>query len=253
MLAYLKEVMDQEIVWKQAHIDVLRHLYLKCYVGDFVIEHESMLKYCFRDTEITHGRLAVRELQRKSFIITIEKDGKMWISINKRLLPQIKKLIEYSCVRFIEAQPMQKLIPQEYNTDPLFITEGDRHSKGIKGRYYYYMHSRTHDVMCIIISGTSKQKRYFLGSVNNPKSIISEVYKVAKRKTKFYKADFNTAADLPHGIVENRQPIKAALDALEFFKLVTKTGKVKRGSEEYEINTDNVILTTIYDFDNSHH
>lgn len=250
MLTYLKEVMNQEIVWKQPHIDVLRHLYLKCYVGDDVIENDSMLKYCFRDSEITHGRLAIRELQRKSFIISIEKDGKMWISINKRFLPQIKKLIEYTCVRFIEAQPMENLIPQEYNTDPLFITEGDRHSKGIKGRYYYYTHSRTHDVMCIIISGTSKQRRYFLGSVDNPKSIMSEVYKVAKRKRKFYKADFNTAADLPHGIVENRQPIKAALDVLEFFRLVRKTGKAKRGSDEYEINSENVILTTIYDFDN---
>ncbi|MFZ0221112.1 MAG: hypothetical protein WAM42_05385, partial [Candidatus Nitrosopolaris sp.] len=76
------------------------------------------------------------------------------------------------------------------------------------------------------------------------------VYKVAKRKRKFYKADFNTAADLPHGIVENRQPIKAALDVLEFFRLVRKTGKAKRGSDEYEINSENVILTTIYDFDN---
>lgn len=56
--------------------------------------------------------------------------------------------------------------------------------------------------------------------------------------------------DLPHGIVENRQPIKAALDVLEFFRLVRKTGKAKRGSDEYEINSENVILTTIYDFDN---
>ena len=99
MLTYLKEVMNQEIVWKRPHIDVLRHLYLKCYVGDDVIENDSMLKYCFRDSEITHGRLAIRELQRKSFIISIEKDGKMWISINKRFLPQIKKLIEYTCVQ----------------------------------------------------------------------------------------------------------------------------------------------------------
>ncbi|MFZ0510354.1 MAG: hypothetical protein WAM14_02000 [Candidatus Nitrosopolaris sp.] len=244
--------MNQEIVWKQSHIDVLRHLYLKCYVGDCVIENESMLKNCFRGSEIAFGILAISELQQKSFVISIEEDGKMWISINKRFLPQIKKLIEYTCVRFIEAQPMENLIPEEYKRDPLFISEGDRHSKGIKGRYYYYTHkSRAHDVMCIIISGTSKQRRYFLGSVNNPKSIISEVYKVAKSKKKFYKADFNTAADLPHGIVENRQPIKAAIDVLEFFKLVRKTGKAKRGSDEYEINNDNLILTTICDFNDS--
>lgn len=243
--------MSHEIVWKQSHIDVLRHLYLKCYIGECVIENESILKSCFRGSETAYGRLAINELQQKSFVISMEKDGKMWISINRRFLPQIKKLIEYTPVRFIEAQPIENLIPEQYNRDPLFISEGDRYSKGIKGRYYYYIQSSTKDVICIIISGTSKQRRYFLGSVNNPKSIISEVYKVAKRKRKFYKADFNTAADLPHGIVENRQPIKAALDVLEYFRLVRKTGKAKRGSEEYEINSENVVLTTIYDFNNN--
>jgi hypothetical protein len=246
--------MNQEIVWKQSHIDVLRHLYLKCYVGGCVIEKESMLKDCFRGCEVVYGRLAISDLQQKSFVNSIAKDGKIWISVNKSFLPQIKKIIEYTkpVTRFIEAQPMENLIPDGYKRDPLLISEGDRHSKGVKGRYYYYAHkSIAHNIVCIIVSGTSKQRRYFLGSVNDPKSIISEVYKVAKRKKKFYKADFNTAADLPHGIVENRQPIKAAIDILEFFKMVRKTGKAKRGSDEYEINIENVLLTTISDFNDS--
>jgi hypothetical protein len=246
--------MNLEIVWKQSHIDVLRHLYLKCYVGGCVIEKESMLKDCFRGSEVVYGRLAIKDLEQKSFVILRQKDVKVWISIDKRFLPQIKKLIEYTkpVTRFIEAQPMENLIPDEYNKDPLFISEGDRHSKGVKGRYFYYARkSNADNIVCIIVSGTSKQRRYFLGSVHDPQSIISEVYRVAKGKKKFYKADFNTAADLPHGIVENRQPIKAAIDILEHFNLVRKTGKAKRGSDEYEINTENVLLTTISDFNDS--
>lgn len=210
-----------------------------------------MLKDCFRGSEVVDGKLALEDLQQTSFVLSSDKNGKVWISVNKRFLPQIKRIIDYTkpATSFIETQPMENLIPEGYSRDPLFITEGDRYSKGVKGRYYYYVHkSKVHDIVCIIISGTSKQRRYFLGSVHDPRSIVSEVYRVAKRKKKFYKADFNTAADLPHGIVENRQPIKGAIDILEHFNLVRKTGKSKRGSEEYEVISQNVVPTTLPDF-----
>lgn len=197
------------------------------------------------------GEMALNDLQQKSFVLSSNKNGKMLISVNKRFLPQIKRIIDYTkpATSFIETQPMENLIPEGYNRDPLFITEGDRFSKGVKGRYYYYEHkSKVDDMVCIIISGTSKQRRYFLGSVHDFRSIVSEVYRVAKRKKKFYKADFNTATDLPHGIVENRQPIKAAIDILEHFNLVRKTGKSKRGSDEYEAISENVVPTTLSDF-----
>lgn len=243
--------MGENIVWKQSHFVALRYLYLKCYVDGCTIAKETMLKDCFRGSEVMGGEVALNDLQQKSFVLSSNKNGKMLISVNKRFLPQIKRIIDYTkpATSFIETQPMENLIPEGYNRDPLFITEGDRYSKGVKGRYYYYEHkSKVHDMVCIIISGTSKQRRYFLGSVHDFRSIVSEVYRVAKRKKKFYKADFNTATDLPHGIVENRQPIKAAIDILEHFNLVRKTGKSKRGSDEYEAISENVVPTTLSDF-----
>lgn len=243
--------MGENIVWKQSHFVALRYLYLKCYVGGCTIAKETMLKDCFRGSEVVDGKIALNELQQKSFVLSSNKNGKMLISVNKHFLPQIKRIIDYTkpATSFIEAQPMDRLIPQGYNRDPLFVTEGDRFSKGIKGRYYYYEHkSKIHDIVCIIISDTSKQKRYFLGSFYDPASRVSEVLRVAKRKKKFYKADFNTATDLPHGIVENRQPIKAAIDILEHFNLVRKTGNSKRGSDEYEIISENVVPTSLSDF-----
>lgn len=243
--------MGEDIVWKQSHFVALRYLYLKCFIGGCTIAKETMLKDCFRGSEAVEGKMALNELLQKSFVLSSNKNGKMWISVNKRFLPQIKRIIDYTklATSFIEAQPMGNLTPEGYNRDPLFITEGDRFSKGVKGRYYYYEHkSKVHDIVCIIISGTSKQKRYFLGSIHDPRSIVSEVYRVAKRKRQFYKADFNTATDLSHGIVENRQPIKAAIDILEHFNLVRKTGKSKRGSDEYEVIYENVVPTTLSDF-----
>jgi hypothetical protein len=240
------------IAWKQSHFVALRYLYLKCYVGGCTIAKESMLKDCFRGNEVVDGKMALNDLQQISFVLLSNKNR--LISVNKRFLPQIKRIIDNTkpATSFIEAQPMDNLIPEGYNRDPLFITEGDRYSKGVKGRYYYYEHkSKIHDIVCIIISGTSKQKRYFLGSVHDSMSIVSEVYRVAKRKRKFYKADFNTATDLSHGIVENRQPIKAAIDILEHLNLVKKTGKSKRGSDEYEVISENVVPTTLSDFNNS--
>jgi hypothetical protein len=241
----------ETIAWKQLHFVALRYLYLKCFVGGCTIAKETMLKECFRGSEVVGGKLILNDLQQKSFVLLSNKDGKTHLSVNKRFLPQIKRLVD--CTKpptsFIEAQPMDNIIPEEYSRDPLFVTEGDRYSKGVKGRYYYYEHkSKAHDIVCIIISGTSKQTRYFLGSFYDPASRVSEVFKVAKRKRKFYKADFNTATDLPHGIVENRQPIKAAIDILEHFKLVRKTGKSKRGSDEYEVIFENVIPTILSDF-----
>jgi hypothetical protein len=241
----------ENIVWKQSHFVALRYLYLKCYIGSCTIAKETMLKDCFRGSEVVDGKTALNHLQQISFVLPSNKNGKMLISVNKRFLPQIKRIINYTkpATSFIEAQPMDNLIPEGYNRDPLFITEGNRYSKGVKGRYYYYEHkSKVHDIVCIIISGISKQKRYFLGSVHDSRSIVSEVYKVAKRKKKFYKADFNTAIDIPHGIVENRQPIKAAIDILEHLNLVRKTGKLKRGSAEYEVISENVVPTTLSDF-----
>jgi hypothetical protein len=245
-------VAADDVVWKQSHFAALRYLYLKCYVGGCTVAKETMLKDCFRGTEVADGKLAINDLERKSLVLSLNKNGTTCISVNKRFLPQIKRLIDYTkpATSFIEAQPMDNLIPEGYDRDPLFVTEGDRYSKGVKGRYYYYEHkSKIHDIVCIIISGTSKQKRYFLGSFYDPASRVSEVFRVANRKKKFYKADFNTATDLPHGIVENRQPIKAAIDILEHFNLVRKTGKSKRGSDEYEVISENTVPITLSDFE----
>lgn len=240
--------MAQLMNWTKFHVEALRFLFLKCFISGCTIPLETMLKNCYRTSERGQGRSAVEDLVRKAYIKMIEKTGDKAISLNKYLLPEIKKIIHNPITSFSDGPPLERMIPDDYENKPLFISEGERASKGIKGAYYYYPKKNDpYDIMYIIVSG-SKQTRKFLGSLTDPQSPIARVYGVAKRMKKFIKADFNTAG-LPHSIVENRQPIKAAIDMLEYYNLIRKTGKKRNKSDEYEVTDNNIPSSTLDDYD----
>jgi hypothetical protein len=82
-----------------------------------------------------------------------------------------------------------------------------------------------------------------LGNLSDGDSKIRRVLDEIPSKS-FHKAYFNDK--LPQIIIENRQPIKAALDVLEEEGYVTKTGNHVGISEEYIKTTKKKPSTTYF-------
>lgn len=136
-------------------------------------------------------------------------------------------------------QPHEELIPDGYKKTPEFIREGAKDSKGVVGKYFYY--NRFDDVLSYIVyivtSINSRPEKKGLGSLTEKDSILSVVWfaiNIKLKKKTFHKAELDTIiAD--HRIVQNRQPIKAAIDVLEYLGYIRKTGNKRGKSEEYQI------------------
>ena len=103
--------------------------------------------------------------------------------------------------------------------------------KGIKGKYYYYFNKNDGKYLALVTRGSSKPSRISLGSLEDHSSTLYQVLEKLPRDRAFHKAELNGL--LPAKIVENRQPIKAALDILERERYVKKTGNKVGVSEEY--------------------
>jgi len=101
--------------------------------------------------------------------------------------------------------------------------------RGVKGKYRTYKNTEG-DFLTFAIGPSGKAYRINLGNLSDGDSKIRIVLDAIPRSS-FHKAYFNDK--LPQIIIENRQPIKAALDVLEEEGYVTKTGHHVGISEEY--------------------
>jgi hypothetical protein len=134
-------------------------------------------------------------------------------------------------------QPHEELIPEGYPKRPTFITQGSKDSKGVIGKYFYYNHETDGAwIVFIVTSLNGRPEKKELGSLSEVTSILSQVWLAVDKKlkkNKFHKAELDTLIG-NHRIVQNRQPIKAAMDVLEYLGYVRKTGTKKGRSDEYE-------------------
>lgn len=101
--------------------------------------------------------------------------------------------------------------------------------RGVKGKYRIYKNTEG-DFLAFAIDPGGKAYRINLGNLSDGDSKIRRVLDEIPNKT-FHKSYFND--NLPQIIIENRQPIKAALDVLEEEGYVMKTGNHVGISEEY--------------------
>jgi hypothetical protein len=126
-----------------------------------------------------------------------------------------------------ELDRLRKLLPESF--DFYFETMAAKVIKGIRGRYYHFRNKNTGDMISYNIGAGAKPYRIVLGNIRDPQSKLRVVLEQLPDRP-FRKSEL--VHRLPQNIVENRQPIKAALDVLEkegYVKLVGKSGI----SEEY--------------------
>lgn len=124
---------------------------------------------------------------------------------------------------------LSKYIPEGYEL--VDQKEASKVIKGLKGKYYYYFNKDTKSYLALVSRGGNTPNRIALGSLEDQSSTLYQVLDKLPTDKPFHKAQLNLL--LPAKIVENRQPIKAALDILEREGYVRKTGNKVGVSEEY--------------------
>lgn len=138
-----------------------------------------------------------------------------------------------------ETLVLRKYVPEGYEL--IDQKEAAKVIKGLKGKYYYYFHKDKKSYLALVSRGGSTPSRIVLGSLQDKTSTLYQVLEKLPKDKAFHKAQLNSL--LPAKIVENRQPIKAALDILEREGYVRKTGNKVGVSEEY-IRGDKAIPTS---------
>lgn len=133
---------------------------------------------------------------------------------------------------------LHKFVPEGYEL--IDQKESAKLIKGLRGKYYYYHNKETKSYFALVSRGGGKPNRISLGSLDDHSSTLFQVLEKIPKDKPFHKADLNSL--LPAKIVENRQPIKAALDILEKEGFVTKTGNKVGVSEEYIRSTKGIPL-----------
>ncbi len=113
----------------------------------------------------------------------------------------------------------------------IFSKESSKEVLGVRGNYLYYK-NKDGDWICYIMARSSRPTRINIGNLSDPKSPLRVVLKSLPSNI-FHKAQLNEI--LPPGLVENRQPIKAVIDVLEYEKFLKKTEKKSKTAEIYEV------------------
>ncbi len=154
------------------------------------------------------------------------------------LNPNNRDIIKlYLTGKIVIRTPLKAYIPDDFEPEHAFKTKGAKDSKGVVGTYYYYreIKDRYHFMVLIETSTEERPEKIDLGSLRNKESRLSIVLSAVNRldKDRFIKADLEPLIP-DKRIVQNRQPVKAAIDVLEYLGYVKKTGKVNGRSEEYE-------------------
>lgn len=124
---------------------------------------------------------------------------------------------------------LNKFVPEGYEL--IDQKEAAKMIKGLKGKYYYYYNKQDTSYIALVTRGGTKPNRISLGSLGDRTSTLYQVLDKLPREKPFYKAELNSL--LPAKIVENRQPIKAAIDILEREGYIRKTGNKFGISDEY--------------------
>lgn len=128
-----------------------------------------------------------------------------------------------------ESAVLKNYVPEGYEL--VDTREASKVIKGVRGKYYYYYNKSDGKYLALVTRGSGRPGRIALGSMQDHSSTLYQVLEKLPRDGPFYKAELNSL--LPAKIVENRQPIKAALDMLEKEGFVRKTGNRVGISDEY--------------------
>jgi len=166
--------------------------------------------------KIEGNEIVSKNSQDKKLILKIGRDGVLYLDL---VSSGTKPVEDFS---LIDASVPSGF--KHYKT-----TSAAKTIRGIKGKYRIYKNLEG-DFLAFAIGPSGKAYRINLGNLSDGDSKIRRVLDEIPNKP-FHKAYFNDK--LPQIIIENRQPIKAALDVLEEEGYVMKTGNSVGISEEY--------------------
>lgn len=178
------------------------------------IEIANFRNYVLRveGTEITS-----KNSEDKKLVLRLGRDNVLHVEI---ISSGVAPVHDYS---YVHAS-----VPKGY--DKCLEKDAAKMIRGVTGKYLYFRNEEN-NYIAFIVGSSGKEYRIMLGKINDKDSKLRQVLDHLSVDKSFHKADLNYK--LPPSIVENRQPIKAALDVLEFEGYVKKTGEKLGISEEY--------------------
>ncbi|GIU71302.1 MAG: hypothetical protein KatS3mg003_0781 [Candidatus Nitrosocaldaceae archaeon] len=188
------------------------------------IELEGFSRYL---VELEGSQLSSRDESVKQLTLEIGLDGSIIIKIEKVAEENTETMVKR----------LLNLLPPGYEL--YHITDSAKIIKGVRGKYYHFKHKVKSDYISFNIGAGGKPYKIVLGSLYDVNSKIRIVLENIPNGP-FKKADMVHV--LPQSIVENRQPIKAALDILEKEGYVRKIS-ADSVSEQY-VRTDKPIPQT---------
>ena len=157
-----------------------------------------------------------RNSHNKKLIVKIGRDGILYLELIESGTKQIE---DYSMI--------DATVPTGYHIYK--TTFAAKTIRGVRGKYRIYKNENA-GFLAFAIGPSGKAYRINLGNLSDHDSKLRIVLDAVPNEP-FHKAYFND--QLPSKIVENRQPVKAALDVLEEEGYVKKTGRTVGVSEEY--------------------
>jgi len=189
------------------------------------------------DIEISNFRNYVLTVEGKKITSQNVEDKKLVLKIGRDGVLSID-LISSGVQPIEDFSSIDAIVPEGYKR--YFKTSAAKAIRGVRGTYLYYKNNEE-DHLAYAVGPSGKAYRINLGKIRDKNSKLRKV--LDKLPTgSFHKAYFNDR--LPSAIVENRQPIKAALDVLEKYGHVKKTGRKVGISEEYESTSKSLSVTT---------
>jgi hypothetical protein len=206
--------------------------------GDFFRSRKLTLDLIvdgFPDRLQEAARIEVLKMKDAYLLLTLPDHGRIYFVLNPNKRDLVRRILSR---QLAISEPLEELIPLGYDKVPAFVSEGAKDSKGVVGKYFYYRRIDDPYHFCVFIQTSIAQRpeKKDMGSLGDNNSILGQVriaiFKKLK-KDRFYKAELDTLIP-DHRIVQNRQPLKAAIDVLEFLGLVRKTGIRSGRSEEYQ-------------------
>lgn len=184
------------------------------------------------DIEISNFRNYVLKVEGTEITSKNSEDKKLVLSLGRDNVLRLE-IIGSGVSPVHDYSYVNALVPKGYN---LYLEkDAAKMIRGVTGKYLYFKNDES-KFIAFVIGSSGKEYRIVLGKLSDKDSKLRRVLDALPDKP-FYKADLNYK--LPPSIVENRQPIKAALDVLEQEGYVKKTGN-KMGISEMYVKTSKI-------------
>jgi len=160
------------------------------------------------DIEISNFRNYVLKIEGNEYVSKNSQDKKLILKIGRNGVLYLD-LVGSGTTPVVDFSFIDASVPSGFSHYK--TTSAAKAIRGVKGKYRIYKNVDG-DFLAFAVGPSGKAYRINLGNLSDGDSKIRRVLDEIPNKS-FHKAFFNDK--LPQVIIENRQPIKAALDVLE--------------------------------------